>query len=166
MIREYTAQYFMEDHFLQLVRIFKNSSAWLQVDGLNFRWSEVSLAFTTFVLLFTDLILSSFATVSQEVSFFRAVSQAAALISVWNIQSLSTLIASFGHILWQAEQNMQNSFVTLGLPFTISIAWDGQMSTQATHPSVHTLASNLIRPLNGFFTDIAFWLQAISQRLQ
>ena len=63
--------------------------------------------------------MSSLATVSEEVNFFKAVSQAAALMSVWNIHSLFALMASFGQILWHAKQKMQNSGKIMGLPFSI-----------------------------------------------
>ena len=91
----------------------------MQVGGLDFKWLGISLPRTATALRFPDLILSSFATVSEEVNFFKAVSQAAALTSVWNTQSLYTLIASFGQTFSQAEQKMQNSPETLGLSFSI-----------------------------------------------
>jgi hypothetical protein len=67
-------------------------------------------------LLFPDLIISSLATVSAEVNFFNAVSQAAALISAWNTHSLFAFIASFGQISWHAKQKMQKSGKMIGLP--------------------------------------------------
>jgi len=70
---------------------------------------DLFLFCTEEVLLCPDLIMSSFLTVSKEVNFLRAVNQAAALTSEWNIQSLFTLTASFGQTFWHAEQKMQNS---------------------------------------------------------
>ena len=73
---------FWDSYLLYSSSIFKNAVAWLQVGCSDFRFRGLPLPRTEDFLLRPDLILSSFATVSIEVSFLKAVSHAAAVTSV------------------------------------------------------------------------------------
>ncbi len=122
---------------------------------------------TTESLLFPESLTSSLETVLRDVSFFKAVNQTADLTSLWNIQSLLTVIAFSGQTFWHAKQYTQKSSETLGLPFSSSTtACAGQISTQTLHPWGQRSAFNWTVPRKGFLTTIALKGQADSHRLQ